>query len=248
MTSILPPRHEFDRVLSLAAPPRRGRYRCWMELLHRIADLSTGQWGLVTAVQARAAGISGQALARATERGELIRVHHGVYELAGSEEWSSFGDWAAQWLALRPGEPVERRRKHPDCVVSHAAAAQLQNLGVITADKLELTAPQRINVSSKAVRTYRGAIGEKERDWHVVEGLPVTTPSRTVRDLLRLGGDGAHIGSVVSECLTLGYIHHDSAIAFCEAAVHQWGRRPGDGEDLLHQLLSADSAPPDSAG
>lgn len=174
MTSILPPRHEFDRVLSLAAPPRRGRYRCWMELRHRIADLSAGQWGLVTAVQARAAGISEQALARATERGELIRVHHEVYELAGSEEWSSFGDWAAQWLALRPGEPVERRREHPDCVVSHAAAAQLQNLGVITADKLKLTAPQRINVPSNAVRTYRGAIGEKERDWHVVEGLPVT--------------------------------------------------------------------------
>lgn len=213
-----------------------------------VADLAAGQWGLFTAAQARAAGIGAYALARAADRGDLLRVHHGVYELPGSEEWSSFGDWAAQWLALRPGEHIERRRTHPDSVVSHAAAAQLQGLGVMTASGLELTAPQRINVRSKSVRTHRGAIGQHERDWHVVEGLPVTTPARTARDLLREGGDGAHIGSVLSDCLALGYLDHDSAVAACEEAVHQWGRRPGDGEDFLRQLLSTDSTPQALAG
>ena len=118
----------------------------------------------------------------------------------------------------------------------------------MTASGLELTAPQRINVRSKSVRTHRGAIGEHGRDWHVVEGLPVTTPARTARDLLREGGDGAHIGSVLSDCLALGYLDHDSAAAACEEAVHQWGRHPGDGEDLLRQLLSADSTPQALAG
>ena len=34
-----------------------------------------------------------------------------------------YEDFAAQWLALRPGADIAERRAHPDVIISHQSAA-----------------------------------------------------------------------------------------------------------------------------
>lgn len=209
----------------------------------RLEELAEQQWGLFTAAQAREAGFAPYQLARAVSREHLTRVHHGVYEVTGSDQWSSFGDWAAQWLALRPDVDIVERRARPDSVVSHTAAAHLQQLGVITAPAIELTSPQRINVRNPSVRIWRGDVGISGRDWHLVEGFPVTCPLRTVRDLLAIGADGGHVGSAITMGLADGRLHYGDVLAACSYAARRWGHRPGDGAALLESLIASTTPP-----
>lgn len=150
-----------------------------------IRGLADRQFGLFTTAQARHLGVAPYVLARLAAREAIVRVHHGVYEVPESTAWTTVGDWAAQWLALHPAADIEDRRAHPDSVVSHAAAAQVLRLGTITASGLELSSPHRINVRDPSVRTWRRPIGDRGRDWDLVDGLPVTTPARTVVTRLR---------------------------------------------------------------
>lgn len=198
---------------------------------------------MFTSAQARMAGVESYRVARAATRGLVTRVHHGVYEINGSQEWSSFGDWAAQWLALRPADDVQERRVHPESIVSHAAAAHLQQLGVITAPAVELTAPHRINVRNPHVRIWCGDVGIEGRDWHLIEGFPVTTPARTLVDLLASYGDGGHVGTAIVTGLDDGRLELADVNAACDRAARRWGHRPGDGDALLTSLL-ASAAPP----
>ena len=50
----------------------------------KLADISSEQWGLVTTAQARAAGATTQQMARMAKAGDLVRLSHGVYRLAGN--------------------------------------------------------------------------------------------------------------------------------------------------------------------
>lgn len=184
-------------------------------------------------------------LARLALRDQVIRVHHGVYECPDSSSWVTFGDWAAQWLALQPAADIDDRRQQPDALVSHSAAAQLLGLGTITATGLELSAPHRINVRDPQVRTWRRDIGQRGRDWELVDGLPVTTPLRTLADLLDSHGDGGHLGTAIHTCLSDGIIDHDDIVAVCDHVAPRWGHDRGS--DLLSALLVAAQMQPNTA-
>lgn len=210
--------------------------------LSRLRGVAERQWGLVTAQQAQRAGVSRSALSRALTEGRLLRVLRGVYEFTDSEQWSSFGDWAAHWLALAPSADIEARRTRPDSVLSHAAAAQLQQLGVMVSPVLEVTAPRRIH-SGHGLRAHRAALGQRGRDWHVVDGFPVTTAVRTIADLLASHGDGGHIGTVIASALGSGAATESEVLTVCGTAARRWGHRPGDGAALLDSLLASSLQP-----
>ncbi|MBE7190920.1 MAG: type IV toxin-antitoxin system AbiEi family antitoxin domain-containing protein [Gordonia polyisoprenivorans] len=206
-----------------------------------VRALADRQFGLFTAAQARALGIAPYTLARWAVADRVIRVHHGVYEDPNSSAWTTFGDWAAQWLALQPSADIDHRRRHPDCVISHSAAAQILRLGTLNAGGLELTAPRRINVRDPRVRTWRRGIGQQGHDWELIDGLPVTTPLRTISDLLGSHGDGGHVGTAVRTALADGAARYADLVAVCDRAAHRWGHTRG--EDLLTSLLSASAQP-----
>lgn len=212
--------------------------------LDRLRGVAERQWGLVTAAQMRTAGVSRSALTHAIAEGRMLRVLHGVYEFPDSEQWSSFGDWAAHWLALEPSADIDVRRARPDSVVSHAAAAQLQQLGVLVSPVLEISAPRRIRSrTSGGIRAHRAAIGDRGRDWHVVQGFPVTTAARTIGDLLASHGDGGHIGTVITAALETGAATETEVLAACARAARRWGHRPDDGTSLLDSLLASSLQP-----
>jgi Transcriptional regulator, AbiEi antitoxin len=198
-------------------------YRCMpvdAEAWSRLHTLAAGQFGLFTAAQARRHGVARYELARRAATGELWRAHHGVYGF-------SFEGWAAQWLALRPDDDVERRRADPDCIISHDSAAVIRELGTIVARGLFLTGPRRINTRSAHVHTYRRDIGARGVDWDVVEGLPVATPGRIIADLARDDVDGAHQGTVIADVLNSGLLTLDEVGARLDPFAHRWDEPSG---------------------
>ncbi len=206
-----------------------------------IRDLADRQFGLFTTAQARHLGVAPYVLARLASREAIVRIHHGVYEVPESSAWTTVGDWAAQWLALHPAADIEDRRTRPDSVVSHAAAAQVLRLGTITASGLELSSPHRINVRDPSVRTWRRPIGERGRDWDLVDGLPVTTPARTVAELLLTHGDGGHLGTALHTCLSESLVDADELIAACDRAAPRWNY--ASGAELFAALLDQAQMP-----
>lgn len=219
-------------------------YRCMADAQAwgRLHTLAAGQFGLFTAAQARHHGVARYELARRAGAGELFRAHHGVYGFTeDSAGMFTFEDWAAQWLALRPEDDIERRRADPDCVLSHDSAAVIRELGTIVARGLFLTGPRRINTRSPRVHTYRRDIGAWGVDWDVVEGLPVATPGRIIADLARDDLDGAHQGTVIADVLDSGQLTIDEVGARLDPFAHRWNEPHGVA--LAHRFLAAAGRP-----
>lgn len=204
-----------------------------------IRSLADQQWGQFTSVQAKARDVADTELASAVAEGRISIVRAGVFEFPDSEQWSRFGDWAAEWLAARPNADIHHRRAHPDSLVSHAAAARLQDLGVIVPQGLELTAPGPVQIDDSSTRVWRGPIGTRGKDWTVVEGFPVTSPARTVEDLLTAGCDGSYLGTVIDDVLNRGDVAASTVRALCARVAARWGFEAGQGDALLNALLDA---------
>jgi hypothetical protein len=208
----------------------------------RLHALAAGQFGLFTAAQARHHGVARYELARRAQSGVLFRAHHGVYGFAAdSAGMFAFEDWAAQWLALRPDDDIERRRAAPDCILSHDSAAVIRELGTIVARGLFLTGPRRIAIRSARVHTYRRDIGERAVDWDIVEGLPVAMPGRIIADLARDDLDGAHQGAVIADVLDARLLTMEEVGARLDSFAHRWGE--SDGVGLAHRFLVAAGRP-----
>jgi Transcriptional regulator, AbiEi antitoxin len=197
-------------------------------------DLAAGQWGLLTAAQAQSAGISRMQLARMVEAGILERISHGVYATP-----AVLGDellpLRAAWLALQPARSVAERLADPTGagVVSHASAAAMHRLGDLLADEHELTLPHRYQSTRAGLRVHRGDLSAG--DVTVVAGLPVTTATRTVVDLLGAGHDLEHVGQVAADGVRQNLIEGRSLAIALEPVARRHGA--DDGPALAAQLL-----------
>lgn len=138
----------------------------------RVAKIMRQQWGLVTARQAAAAGMSEAVLRRRVRTGVLLRVGTGVYALSGAPT-----SWEQRALAacLAAGEGA---------VLSHRSAA--------TAWKLDLPPPDHVDLSvpyGRGARARRqGVVVHRVRQLEPVDcakigRLPATSLARTVVDL-----------------------------------------------------------------
>ncbi|MEV6682225.1 type IV toxin-antitoxin system AbiEi family antitoxin domain-containing protein [Streptomyces erythrochromogenes] len=168
------------------------------EAIRRLGVIAADQWGLVTARQAQAAGLSRVDLTRLIDADLLQRAVHGVYQLPGGTPTPHL-DIKAAWLRLDPGAPAWERPLTGDraAVVSHASACQLYDIGDIPADHVEISVPRRRTTREPGVILRKAAIDAA--DVTLVDGLPVTTVDRTICDLLVSRADGGHIGRVLAD-------------------------------------------------
>jgi predicted transcriptional regulator of viral defense system len=206
-----------------------------------LADLAADQWGLFTTAQARREGVSAQALARLAGEGHLERLRYGVYRIAGAPA-GPWGRLQAAWLALQPGLTAAERLAQRDVeVVSHRSAAQLHRIGDLDADRMEFTAPGRRQSRDPDVRFHRGGIAPQDQT--VVEGLPVTTPVRTIVDLAAARLDGEHLAGVVRDAVTTLHLDTDQLGKALRPHAHRYGVPLGDGRGLLADLLQRAGIP-----
>jgi predicted transcriptional regulator of viral defense system len=153
------------------------------EVRQLLADMAHAQRGVVTAVQARAAGITYVRLTRMSQSGTLRRLAHGVYLVEGAEP-DEHRDLRAAWLALEPSRTGRERLADgaAGAVVSHGSASALHGSRPAGTVRHEFTVPGRKQSRRRDVRLHRGSLIAD--DITTVDGLPVTTAERTIVDLV----------------------------------------------------------------
>lgn len=164
-------------------------------------------------------------LSRMAGRGTLQRVRHGVYVLP-SGQGDRLVDLRAAWVAAGATD---------DVVVSGVSAAVVHGLGDVIAARHEFMAASRVQSSQPDVHFRRQELLAGDVVW--VDGLPVTTVSRTVWDLAAVGMDFDHLAAVVRDAVESAGASHASLAAALQPAAADFG--DGDGASLLASLLDA---------
>jgi very-short-patch-repair endonuclease len=158
-------RMEIDSAIT---PLRGGKLpvRSWDEV---IAGLARRQHGVVSRAQLLGAGMGAKALEGRIERGSLHRLHRGVYKV-GYRRISRKGRWMAAVLASGSG-----------ACLSHRSAARLWRLIPPGDEWPEVTSPPGCRARRRGVIAHEAVLAGDE--WLVEDGIPVTSPFRTIFDL-----------------------------------------------------------------
>src|SRR4051794_11942212 len=132
-----------------------------------IAEIAAAQQGVVGRAQLLAAGVGRRAIDGRVTRGLLHPLHRGVFAV-GHRRVSRNGWWMAATLAGGDG-----------AVLSHRSAAGLWRMRN-TARRAEVTVA-RHRGTRPGVQYHEAVL--KSDEIAVVDGIPVTTPARTLLDL-----------------------------------------------------------------
>ncbi|UOT07805.1 hypothetical protein MPY17_32260 [Rhodococcus opacus] len=96
-------------------------------------------------------------------------------------------------------------------------------------------------VAARAVIVQRGVLSRE--DWQLVDGLPVTTPVRTIADLAAAGTDAGHLASVIRDALTRGLATVEEVVAVLAPYAFDYGHRALDGQGFLEVLIAQAGVP-----
>jgi hypothetical protein len=138
-------------------------------------NLAAGQMGYMTTVQAAGVGVRPMTLVMMTRRGTLERVSRGVYRLVAFpvQPLDRYMQ-AALWPYERPG------------VLSHESALFLFELSDVDPARVHVTVPAHFRIQREIpehlVIHRDGLVAE---DVIRRNGMPITTPARTIRDCVR---------------------------------------------------------------
>lgn len=172
-----------------------------LEALNILGDLCASQKGMFTTAQAQLAGVDRMAISRLSRNGQLEQVVHGVYRASTVPTWRG-EDVYAIWLSLDPTTPAfDRQFDGSGFTVSLNTAAWLQDLGELKATPLAFSFPGR-RQTRRGIRFLRRQLPES--DIAIAAGMPVTTPRRTVLDLLDNNEDLSLVGSVLADAEGVG--------------------------------------------
>lgn len=136
-----------------------------------LADLARAQHGVVERRQLERLGIGRRGIARRLQGGRLHRIYPGVYAV-GHLALTPRGHWMAAVFACGPG-----------AALSHRTAAALWGIRDPGSGRIEVTSPRKSR-STETIGKHFGVLPADERT--VRDGIPVTTPMRTVLDLGRV--------------------------------------------------------------
>ena len=140
----------------------------------RVAELAMLQHGVVARVQLLGLGLSRRAIAARVERGLLHEVFLGVY-VFGARRISRKGRWMAAVLASGEG-----------AALSHRSAARLWRLLPPAAEVIDVICPPGRIVRRQGICSRQSEVHDDE--WLVRDGIPVTSPFRTIFDLAAIAG------------------------------------------------------------
>lgn len=138
------------------------------------ARLASAQHGVITRQQALEAGLSKSAIYRRTICGEWALIYPGVYRLASvPKSWEQELMGACLWMGK-------------GAVVSHQSAAAVLRLDGFRPGPLEFSSPRKIK--PRAGLLMHRSDRWLQHDVTAVDGIPVTSPTRTLLDLGAVAG------------------------------------------------------------
>jgi very-short-patch-repair endonuclease len=160
-----------------------------------IAELASRQHGRVSRSQLVAAGVTDTQIAHRLETGQLLRLRRGVFAVA-AHEGGIAGRLAAAVLTLGL-----------DSAISHLSAAgryEIRGDPVV----IDVTCPRRLT-KRDGIRVHHAPLEPDEI--HFRDGLPLTSPSRTLFDLGTVLGTTGHVKAAneafVKRLVTIEELH-----------------------------------------
>ncbi len=165
-----------------------------------IADLfqvAVGQQGYFTSDQAHESGVSNNLIKHHVRSGKFIRAYRGVYRFRDYPP-SPREHVAAAWLAVGKDHAV----------VSHESALELLDLTDIIPYGIHITAPRSGRYARRipgvTLHTTTGEIAPQ--DLQTVDGLKITSATRTIVDVAVAGQSPEHVEIAVAQALDRGMI------------------------------------------
>lgn len=165
--------------------------RQWDSVLYGIAE---DQAGYFTAAQARAAGLHQVRLVQLAQQGDIERISRGVYRFTRFPV-SHLGHYmeAVLWPQVRRPEVVG--------VISHQTALSIHELSDVNPARIHLTLPTNVRLRREVPKVLVIHYADlSPDDVERVEGVPVTTPTRSIRD-----AHASHLGNdIVAQAIADG--------------------------------------------
>jgi len=163
-----------------------------------IADLfqiASGQQGYFTSRQARESGVSNELVKHHVRTGRFIRTYRGIYRFRDYPS-SPREHVAAAWLAV--GKDL--------AVVSHETALDLHDLTDVIPYGIHLTVPREGRGARKlpGITLHTTTLKFDPRDVQTVEGIRMTSATRTIVDVATTGMSPEHIEVAVAQALGRG--------------------------------------------
>ena len=139
---------------------------------------------MFTTAQAARIGIPRDALHGAAEAGRVVGIARGAYRLVGSGSEQT-DELVAAWKLTAPDRFTHERLQAEawdGVAVGGTTAASLLGIGDFYLSPYRIYAPRRINSRNKAVSFAVRRVARDEVSF--ASGFPVTTPERTIFDLV----------------------------------------------------------------
>lgn len=204
--------------------------------LAAISPVASGQWGMITAGQARRLGVSRQDVNRLVGDGTLAVADQAarVYRLSGVPEDPDLDPLRAAWLQLGGAKSWHERIAAPDVVISHRSAAHLRRLGDLIPYEHEFCATTRLRPRRDDIKLHLHS-QIAPGSWEVWGGLPVHTVPAIIEDLLSDDEDEAAVAQVVRDAVALGLLRRESVRVIIEPYAAAYGH--SDPEEFLLVLV-----------
>jgi predicted transcriptional regulator of viral defense system len=209
-----------------------------VETLRGISPYAAQQWGMVTAAQAAAHGLPEAALRELAAHGVLTPVAWEVYAAVAAGP-TPHAEAKAAWLALTVRPAWQRQPLDADSgVISHGSAAVVHGLGDLAAETVEITVPTAASQQRRGVSLRPGSLSPAEV--LVLDGLPVTTVTRTILDVAADNIDGGHLAGIVVDAHQQGLVDFATLAPQLAAYAPAYGVPPGpEAGQRLVELLAA---------
>ncbi len=190
------------------------------EALGALLEAASEQGGYVTSGQATRLGLARDDIARLTASNDLRRVRRGVFAMRHADQRHE--DEIATWLRFERDRLPWEQANEPTAVLSHASAAALHSLGTIIPARPVVTLTRGRPPHIADIEVHRVPLRREDWNWLDLGSvkLPVTTPSRTIVDLLLDGQEPSYIERAVAEARRRGTADHASIM---DAARHRKG-------------------------
>lgn len=213
------------------------------ENISALTELASSQWGMFTTAQAASEGVSRMQLRRMSSDGRIEPMARGTYRFASAGDTEHAGLKAA-WLSLLPSKTAyDRLKARPrDCVATGRTAAAL--LG-----DTELHPEPYCFSTDRGRRTTRTDVrllpwSTEECDVTIIDGIPTTSPEKTVADLVRLREDPSLIANFVEGMASRGHIFdRERCTELLAPLAARNGYRKGDGESFASDIVGKNASP-----
>ncbi|MBF6619838.1 MAG: type IV toxin-antitoxin system AbiEi family antitoxin domain-containing protein [Patulibacter sp.] len=171
------------------------------DALDALLEVASEQGGYVSSAQASAMGLARHDVARLVRSGDVHRVRRGVLRMRHADRRHE--DEVAAWLHFERGRLPWDRQGHSEAVLSHDSAAALHGLGSIipTHPSVTVSPKRRRATDLPGVDVHGLPLHDVDWSWLEVDGLelPVTTPARTIVDLLLAGHEPSYVRRAIAE-------------------------------------------------